>query len=27
VEIKERLAKTSADIERITSQLNSLPAK
>ena len=26
VEIKERLAKTSADIERITSQLNSLPA-
>ena len=27
VEIKERLAKTSADIERITSQLNSLPAQ
>jgi valyl-tRNA synthetase len=27
VEIKERLAKTSADIERITSQLSSLPAK
>jgi valyl-tRNA synthetase len=26
VEIKERLAKTSADIERITSQLNSMPA-
>jgi valyl-tRNA synthetase len=27
VEIKERLAKTSADIERITSQLDSLPAQ
>ena len=27
VDIKERLAKTSADIERITSQLNSLPAQ
>ena len=27
VEIKERLAKTSADIERITSQLDALPAK
>ena len=27
VEIKERLAKTSADMERITSQLNSLPAQ
>jgi valyl-tRNA synthetase len=26
-EIKERLVKTSADIERITSQLNSLPAQ
>jgi valyl-tRNA synthetase len=26
IEIKERLTKTSSDIERITSQLNSLPA-